>query len=234
MQPTDNQLPQPPVSQDHSSTVPQPLSATSPHISRAPSQAEITPGLKRKRILKSWTGLVGLVVLTVISCWLILTYVVGLTDVNGISMQPTLYTGNILVVWKLPQTWAKISGSQYIPKRSNIVIIDDTNNTGEQFVKRAIGLPDDRIYIANGQVTVYDSQHPRGFNPDSAPYGRDLIPTQGSFSGQVGVGQIFVMGDNRAAGASIDSRSSMGNIPSSYIVGQVVLRIFPFNKIKTF
>jgi signal peptidase I len=212
----------------------QPQLTNSPRISRAPTQAEIAPGIKRWRIFKSTTGLISLVAVTAITCWLILTYVVGFTVVNGISMQPTLYTGNVLVVWKLPQTWAKITSNQYIPKRSNVVIVDDTNNSGEQFVKRVIGLPNDRIYIAGGVVTVYDNKTPKGFDPDNAPYGKDLIPTEGSFSGQVGVGQIFVMGDNRAAGASIDSRSSLGNIPSGNIVGQVVLRVYPFNKIKIF
>jgi len=206
----------------------------SPHISQAPMQAEITPSIKRWRIFKSAGGLISLVVVTVIACWLILTYIVGFTEVNGISMQPTLYTGNVLVVWKLPQTWAKITSSQYIPRRSNVVIVNNTNNSGEQFVKRVIGLPNDRIYITGGAITVYNSQSPKGFNPDNAPYGKDLISTEGNFSGQVGIGQIFVMGDNRAAGASIDSRSSLGNIPSGNIVGQVVLRVYPFNKIKIF
>jgi signal peptidase I len=212
----------------------QPQKISSPQISRAPTQAVITPSIKRWRLFKSGSNLIILVIVTVATCWLILTYVVGFTVVNGISMQPTLYTGNILVVWKLPQTWAEITRGQYIPKRSNVVIVEDTNNSGELFVKRVIGLPGERINITSGVVTVYSSKYPSGFNPDRAPYGFDLIPTEGSFSGQVGAGQIFVMGDNRAAGASIDSRSSLGNIPSGNIVGQVVLRIYPLDKIKTF
>jgi signal peptidase I len=212
----------------------QPQQARAPQISVAPSQAVITPRIKRWRIFKSGSDLIVLVIVTVAACWLILTYVVGFTEVNGISMQPTLYTGNVLVVWKLPQTWAKITRGQYIPKRSNVVIVEDTNNSGELFVKRVIGLPGERIYIANGVVTVYNSNYPSGINPDKAAYGQDLIATGGSFSGQVGAGQIFVMGDNRAAGASIDSRSSLGNIPSGNIVGQVILRVYPFDKIKTF
>jgi len=219
MQPNKNQKPQ---------------QIRSPQISQAPTQAVITPSIKRWRLFKSSSDLIILVVVTVVACWLILTYVVGFTVVNGISMQPTLYTGNVLVVWKLPQTWAKITRSQYMPKRSNVVIVEDTNNSGELFVKRVIGLPGDHINITSGVVTIYSNKYPSGFNPDSAPYGKNLIPTEGIFSGQVGVSQIFVMGDNRAAGASIDSRSSLGNIPSGNIVGQVILRIYPFNKIKTF
>ncbi len=212
----------------------QPQQKTPGQILRAPAQAEITPSIKRRRTFRDSGNLIALVVVTVAACWLILTYIVGFTSVNGISMQPTLQTGNILLVWKLPQTWAKITRNQYIPKRSNVVIVEDTNGSGEYFVKRVIGLPGERISIANGSVTVFSSKYPKGFDPDSALYGKILLPTSGSFSGQVGAGQIFVMGDNRAAGASIDSRSSLGNIPSGNIVGQVVLRIYPFDKIKAF
>ena len=54
------------------------------------------------------------------------------------------------------------------------------------------------------------------------------------YGSSVNPGQIFVMGDNRVPGASIDSRSSLGNIPSKDIVGQVLIRIWPLNKIKLF
>ena len=39
------------------------------------------------------------------------------------------------------------------------------------------------------------------------------------------------MGDYRKSGASIDSRSCMGAIPDSYIIGRVVVRIWPLNQI---
>jgi len=42
------------------------------------------------------------------------------------------------------------------------------------------------------------------------------------------------MGDNRASGASIDSRSSMGAIPDNYVIGQVIVRIWPLNNISIF
>ena len=45
--------------------------------------------------------------------------------------------------------------------------------------------------------------------------------------------QLFVMGDNREV--SEDSRSPrVGTIDESTIVGKVVLRVYPFNNMKTF
>jgi signal peptidase I len=172
-------------------------------------------------------------VVFVLALWGILTYVVSPVMVNGTSMVPTLQSGNILLDWRLPQTWAKLTGSQYIPNRSNIVIVY-APYLNKVIVKRVIGLPDEKITVSNGSVTVYNAAYPKGFHPDSAPYGKLLTPTAGAFSGNTGDGQIFVMGDNRAIGASIDSRSSIGNIPSRNIVGHVIVRIFPFNEITLF
>ena len=46
-------------------------------------------------------------------------------------------------------------------------------------------------------------------------------------------GQLFVMGDNREY--SEDSRSPrVGTIEQSTIVGKVIVRLYPFNSIKTF
>lgn len=165
--------------------------------------------------------------------WGILTYVINPVMVNGTSMEPTLQSGNILLDWRLPQTWAKITASQYIPKRSNIVIVY-APYLDKVIVKRVIALPDERINISNDTVTVYNATQPQGFDPDKASYGKNLVPTAGAFSGSTGDGQIFVMGDNRTLGASIDSRSSIGNIPSKNIVGHVIVRIFPFNEITLF
>ena len=42
------------------------------------------------------------------------------------------------------------------------------------------------------------------------------------------------MGDNRTPGASIDSRSSLGNIPSNYIIGRVLVKVWPINQFKLY
>ncbi len=207
---------------------------TQPTVLMAPSQApdslKTIEKLNDKKFIKRSVIVVSIFIL------LLLTdlFVIQPTTVNGISMQPTLYTNNILLVWKWPQTWAKITGSQYIPKRGQVVIVKSPDATHEQFVKRVIGVPGDHVVIANETVTVFNDLNNGGFNPDKAPYGAKLLPTDGSYNTNVYTGTIFVMGDNRTPGASIDSRSSMGNIPASNIIGQAVIRVFPFNKITIF
>jgi signal peptidase I len=165
---------------------------------------------------------------------LTLIYVITPIEVNGISMQPTLHTGNIMLVYKWPQTWAHLTRTQYIPNRTNIIIIAKNSVSQEQLIKRVIALPGETVNIANNSLTVYNQNNLNGFNPDNAACCKNLLEPIGTFSTVVPNGQVFAMGDNRNPGASIDSRSSVGNIESNQIVGKVVMRIYPFNKIKFF
>ncbi len=168
---------------------------------------------------------------------LTLMYVITPIEVSGISMEPTFHTGNYCLVYKWPQTWANLTGSQYIPGRGQVMIVNDTNNNGELFIKRVIGLPGDNVNVTDGIVKIMNSNNQKGFNPDKVyPYGKTLSLYQPgmNFEGNVANGQIFVMGDNRVPGASIDSRSSMGDIPSSYITGRVLVKFWPINQIKLF
>jgi signal peptidase I len=100
-----------------------------------------------------------------------------------------------------------------------------------------IGLPGDKVVIKNGKVTVYNSANPNGFNPD-ANHSIEGNYTLAGFSGDsldvvVPEGNIFVLGDNRTPNGSSDSRE-WGMLPSEDIVGNVVLRLYPFNSIQTF
>ncbi|HSX32956.1 MAG TPA: signal peptidase I [Candidatus Saccharimonadales bacterium] len=164
----------------------------------------------------------GILLLCMIATWFIAPF-----QVQGTSMEPTLHNNQIVFVWEFPQTWAKLTGSQYVPRRGSVVIVKKSPILGEQLIKRVIGVPGDKVII-NNSLTVYNQAQPNGFDPDIAPYGKNLQKPQGVFTTQVANGQVFVMGDNRDPGASIDSRSSLGNVPSDNLVGKVVLRIFPF------
>jgi signal peptidase I len=46
--------------------------------------------------------IVALVVGTIATVFIFFNFIMGITVVDGVSMRPTLKTGDILLVWKLP------------------------------------------------------------------------------------------------------------------------------------
>lgn len=159
-------------------------------------------------------------------------------EVDGPSMEPALQDNDRLIVLKLPRTWAKITGDPYVPHRGDIVIFNARGefsfdpSYNKQLVKRVVGLPGERVVIRDGKVTVYNRQHPGGFNPDeSLPYGKTIRNTSGNNDIVVPDNEVYVLGDNRAN--SLDSRA-LGPVPVNDIVGKLGIRLFPISKIKKF
>src|ERR1700753_1667974 len=52
-------------------------------------------------------------------------YVFQSYQVDGPSMQTTLFNNDHLVLWKVSRTWARITGHPYIPNRGDIIIFGD-------------------------------------------------------------------------------------------------------------
>lgn len=172
-----------------------------------------------------------------IVAFLLTAYVFQSYQVDGPSMETTLQNNNRLIVWKVPRTWARITGHPYVPSRGNIIIFNtnglpDFGESGKQLIKRVIGLPGDRVVVANNVITIYDKQHPHGFQPDATmPYGKVIHGTQGSENIVIPQGYVFVCGDNRDD--SLDSRV-FGPVPVSDIVGKLVFRVLPINESERF
>lgn len=155
-------------------------------------------------------------------------------EVFGHSMEPTLQPGDRLIISKFGRTFARISGGTYIPERGDIVVFQDPRGSSElQLIKRVIGLSGERIVLEDGRVTIYNQENPDGFEPEQA-LGIDLEHTSGRVDIMVPEGEIFVIGDNRQPGGSLDSRNELGTVPLDAVVGTLVLRIFPLSKARVF
>lgn len=178
------------------------------------------------------------ITLAVLLAWLVIAFVFESYQVSGPSMQNTLHNNDRLIVWKVPRTWASITGHAYIPNRGDIIIFKENGlaTYGEgnvkQLVKRVVGLPGDHLVIKNDKVTIYNQEHPHGFTVGDNFDGKNGNPdTSGDIDITLKKDQIFVMGDNR--GNSLDSRI-FGPINASQIVGKLVFRDWPLGDMKVF
>lgn len=147
------------------------------------------------------------------------TFVSQRVDVNGNSMNPTLFNNDSLWLNKLTYHFQN-------PKRFDIVVIDTDLNGGEYIIKRIIGLPGDTIQIKNQKVYI------NGKRLQTDIYGKEPIEDAGAAANLMVLGknEYFVLGDNR--NDSDDSRfPEVGVIKKNRIIGKTSFRLLPIKNI---
>lgn len=192
--------------------------------------------LQRHQGLRDALNFIGFVSLVLIGTLLINNFIFRSFNVVGPSMESTFYTGDRLIVNRLPVTWARIQNKSYIPQRGQIIIFENpryVQGQDEKFiVKRVIAFPGERVTVKDGVLKVYNDDNPEGFEPDQlVTNGTPGSPTSGEVDTVVPEGTVFVAGDHREGNYSFDSRSGLGTIPYYDIIGPVSYRIWPINAI---
>lgn len=202
------------------------------------NETPASPQKRNREGIKSVISTLAIVILAPLIAFGLTTFIFQSYEVDGASMETTLQHADRLIVLKAPRTWARLTGKDFVPNRGDVIIFNkiDAFETGvsqkKQLVKRVIGLPGDRVLVKDGKVTIYNPQHPDGFEPDKTlPYGNVIQFTPGNIDITVPAGEIYAMGDNRTN--SLDSRT-FGPVPLEDLVGKLGARIFPFNKFKLF
>lgn len=236
-----NNLPvnNPPAEQYYyqNSSPPQPSNVSPPGIESLP-QSPKTPWFKQPH---RWSSIISTILLLAIApliAFAITAFALQSYQVDGESMETTLQNNDRLIVNKVPRTLARITRHAYIPHRGDIIIFNQANlpdsSFGEtkQLIKRVIGLPGEHVVVKDGKITIYNSSHPNGFNPDtSTGYHINATTTVGDVDITLQSNEVFVCGDNRPN--SEDSRY-FGPVSANNIVGKLVLRLLPINKTKEF
>ncbi len=194
--------------------------------------------IDRHPILKDMINISIFVVLVLIGTLLINTFIFRSFSVVGPSMETTLYTNDRLVVDRLPVTWAHLQNKSYIPERGQVIVFKNplfsATMNDEYIVKRVIAFSGERVLLKDGKYTVFNIENPEGFNPDDDNHGEPGVPTSGAIDEIVPEGELFVSGDHRQGNYSLDSRNGLGTIPLYDVIGPVSLRLYPFDKIRTF
>jgi len=193
---------------------------------------------KRHPFLKDAIGIISFVVCVVIGTFLINSFVFRSFSVVGQSMEKTMYTGDRIIVNRLPVTWSQLKNIKYIPERGQIIVFKNPKynaGTDEEFiVKRVIAFAGERVVLSEGHYTVFNNDYPNGFNPDDGNNNEPGSPTSGKTDVIVPQGELFVSGDHRQDNYSYDSRNGLGTIPLYDVVGPVSFRLFPFDKMRSF
>ena len=167
-----------------------------------------------KRPVRS--GCLGFVIDTVETVLLALILFLAINTVSdrvrveNISMQPTLYAGEFLLVNKLAYKLGT-------PNYGDIIVFPYPRDPKERYIKRVIGLPGDRVRIVEGRVTVNGQSL-------EEPY----IAAHPAYNGEWTVpdGSLFVLGDNR--NQSSDSHV-WGFVSIDKVVGKAIVIYWPFS-----
>ncbi len=165
--------------------------------------------------------------------YVIISTLVGRYQVLNISMEPNFHEGQRVVVSRLGHLLTevahaddgKVHDSLGLKRGQVAVLYPNAQHEDPPLIKRVIGLPGETVTFANGQVLINGQ-------PISEPY-LNGVTTQCSQNCTVtlGPGQYFVLGDNRPN--SLDSRS-FGPVSADNIIGQVILRYWPLDKIEIY
>ncbi len=144
--------------------------------------------------------------------------------VKGASMEPNFYDKEYLVVDEISYRFGS-------PERGDVVVLRNPRHESDFFIKRVVGLPNERVEVINGEVNIYNQDFPTGLTLDESAYLPAGVKTVGTIDVTLARDQYFVLGDNRES--SLDSRY-FGAVQRREIVGRAWIRAWPVTRAKIF
>lgn len=141
--------------------------------------------------------------------------------VSGSSMFPNFQNGDYIITNKVGYRFGQ-------PQRGQVIVFKDPLNESEDFIKRIIGLPGEKVKVSDCHIFVNGQQlnETAYLNPSICTTGGRFLPDDQETV--IPDDHFFVLGDNRPQ--SSDSRE-WGFITRGEIIGQAFFRYWPENEI---
>ena len=170
------------------------------------------------------------------------TFVVRTFYIPSVSMVPTLQVGDVLLVDEMAYRLTP-------PQEEDIAVFRPPVSSGEDYIKRIVGVPGDTIAIENGVIyrngtalrEPYENQPPRydlairryGIYVDGRaldPHVADLPPKRfWEAPNRIPDGYYFVLGDNRNYS---DDSHVWGFVQRARFVGRAFLILWPLRRLR--
>lgn len=133
--------------------------------------------------------------------------------IEGYSMEPNFHDGQYIFVNRLVYML-------HPPERGDVIVLIPPSTATNDYIKRVIGLPGERVEIVNGQVLINGAplQEPYPLDPGTYSFGPVTV----------GAEEYFVLGDNRDN--SSDSHA-WGMLSAQKIIGKAWITYWPLNLI---
>lgn len=167
----------------------------------------------KKSVLKEIRDYVFLIILAFILAFLMNKFVYANAVVPTGSMMPIVQPDDRMIVNRLAYLFEK-------PKRGDIVMFAFPDDESENYLKRIIGLPGEKVEIKDGLIYINGSKTPLAEpylnDPPNGDYGPYNIPKD----------SYLMLGDNRDI--SKDARQWENTyVKKEKIVGKAFLRYYP-------
>ncbi|ASN81276.1 signal peptidase I [Deinococcus ficus] len=203
-----------------------PRPATLPGVTAPPPAppAPVSPG---RSFWRTW------VLGALLPIYLLTTFLGTIARVDGDSMNPTLHNGDVLLLVKAPRwlhAWGLTPTGQPYPRRGDVLIFKAPEGSEYAYeteyglrhrpynIKRAVALPGDTVAITDGTLILNG-------RPLTEPYASEgFVQDQPPLT--VPAGHVWVIGDNRQQGSSLDSRV-YGPVSLRDVAGPANLRLWP-------
>lgn len=162
--------------------------------------------------------------------------------IEGSSMEPSLHSGQYILVNKLvyfhfdrnaplrllpgnEDLPDQITYPLGLPKRGDVVVFEYPNDIRKDYIKRVIGLPGEKVEVRDGAVFINGEKLDEPYLQGKQTFCDTGTPCS---KGPVVVpeGSIFVMGDNRSNSSDSRQWNALG---LEHIIGQAWVLYYPLD-----